>query len=436
MRYKAYKTVDLPWLKEVPEHWEVKNVNSLFDERREKVSDKEYPPLSVTKNGILPQLENVAKSMATDNRKKVLKGDFVINSRSDRKGSSGLSSYDGSVSLISTVITPRIGYGIYWHYLLKSNDFIEEYYRNGKGIVADLWSTNFQSMKSILLPVPPKEEQEQIANFLDWKISEIDRLIEKRKDKLLELDKTKQLVLDDCYNNLDGEKSKLKYFGKFIKSGKLSRSDETDFSNYKALLYGDIYTKYNFTFDKCITMISEQAYFNNPKISGDTLFFTTSGESREEIGKCVLYSGEEEIAIGGDLIVFKPNKNINAQYLMYSLNTSQSINYRYIQARGEIIIHISESKIANSEIKLPTLQKQRIFAQKVTECIKSINSIKSKIISQIQQLELLKQSLIADAVTGKMDVRKMLIPEVERLDKNAIQEEVEVGEDGHSHRKG
>ncbi len=114
--------------------------------------------------------------------------DFVINSRSDRKGSSGLSRFDGSVSLINTVLKIKKEYPRYMHYLLKSVPFQEEFYRNGKGIVADLWSTNFQSMKSIILPIPPIEEQVQIANYLDWKINEINRLIQIEKEKIKELE--------------------------------------------------------------------------------------------------------------------------------------------------------------------------------------------------------------------------------------------------------
>ena len=99
--YPAYKDSGVEWLGDVPEHWEIKRLGQFFEERREKVSDKNYAALSVTMKGIVPQLENAAKSDDGDNRKLVLKNDFVINSRSDRKGSSGVSPYDGSVSLIS-----------------------------------------------------------------------------------------------------------------------------------------------------------------------------------------------------------------------------------------------------------------------------------------------------------------------------------------------
>ena len=74
--------------------------------RNTKVSDRDYPPLSVTNKGILPQLETAAKSNAHDDRKLLCIGDFAINSRSDRRGSCGISRYNGSVSLINIILRP------------------------------------------------------------------------------------------------------------------------------------------------------------------------------------------------------------------------------------------------------------------------------------------------------------------------------------------
>ena len=89
----------------------------------------------------------------------VLKDDFVINSRSDRKGSSGISPRDGSVSLINIVLEPKNINPQYAEYLFKSYYFKEEFFRNGKGIHFDLWSTRYEMMKNILIPFPDLEEQ-------------------------------------------------------------------------------------------------------------------------------------------------------------------------------------------------------------------------------------------------------------------------------------
>jgi hypothetical protein len=82
---RKMKDSGIEWIGQIPEDWETLTIGSLFRVRNEKVNDTDYPPLSVSKGGIVPQMENVAKSDANDNRKKVLKNDFVINSRSDRK---------------------------------------------------------------------------------------------------------------------------------------------------------------------------------------------------------------------------------------------------------------------------------------------------------------------------------------------------------------
>jgi len=153
-KYKEYVPTNIDWIGEIPSSWRLMRLGSVFNERRLKVSDKDFPALSVTKNGIVPQLANAAKTNDGDNRKGVFDGDFVINSRSDRKGSSGLAKQDGSVSLINIVIKPIEIVPKYSEYLLKSYYFIENFYKNGHGIVADLWTTRYADMKGIRIPLP------------------------------------------------------------------------------------------------------------------------------------------------------------------------------------------------------------------------------------------------------------------------------------------
>lgn len=186
-RYPEYKDSGAAWLGHVPHHWTVRRLGFYFEERREKVSDRDFAPLSVTKGGVVPQLETAAKTDDGDNRKKVCAGDFVINSRSDRKGSSGASQLDGSVSLINTVLQPVEGISIeFAHHLLRSVPFQEEFYRYGKGIVADLWSTNYSEMRNITLALPCVAEQVAIAAFLDGETAKIDALIAEQ-EKLIAL---------------------------------------------------------------------------------------------------------------------------------------------------------------------------------------------------------------------------------------------------------
>ena len=197
---REMKDSGVEWIGEIPVSWQILTIGSVFKVRNEKVNDTDYPPLSVAKGGVVPQMENVAKSDANDNRKMVLSNDFVINSRSDRKQSCGVSPMDGSVSLINTVLYPANGAPVipaYLNYLLKNYGFAEEFYRWGHGIVADLWTTRWQEMKSILLPIPSMGEQQQILEAISEKTDKVDTLIANVKAQIEKLKAYRQSVITE-----------------------------------------------------------------------------------------------------------------------------------------------------------------------------------------------------------------------------------------------
>lgn len=180
--YTEMKDSRADWIGKIPATWDVSKIGTLYTQRNEKVSDKDYPPLSVTMKGILPQLATAAKTDDGDNRKLVRVGDFAINSRSDRRGSCGISPYDGSVSLINTILVPRKKmHPGYYDWLFHTTLFADEFYKWGHGIVDDLWTTRWQEMKRILVPVPPYETQSAIAAYLDTQCAKIDEIIAQAK---------------------------------------------------------------------------------------------------------------------------------------------------------------------------------------------------------------------------------------------------------------
>ena len=191
------KDSDVSWIGEIPEHWKVDKLGMHFRQRNEKVSDKEFPALSVSKEGVTPQLSTAVKTDNGDNRKKVCKGDFVVNSRSDRKGSCGFSSYDGSVSLINIVVTPIDLCDRYYHYLFRSNNYIEEFYRLGRGIVADLWTTRYVEMRNIMIPLPPIEEQQEIVEYIDAATTKADKMIVELTNHVESMKEYKQRLIAD-----------------------------------------------------------------------------------------------------------------------------------------------------------------------------------------------------------------------------------------------
>lgn len=200
------KDSGVEWIGMIPCEWKIIKVGSIFACRNEKVSDVDFAPLSVSRGGVVPQMENVAKSDAGDNRKLVLKNDFVINSRSDRKQSCGVSPLDGSVSLINTVLYPvndDIICPEYTNIIMKNYGFAEEFYRWGHGIVADLWTTRWQEMKNIVLPLPSIKIQSEIVKAVIQKINTINSLIALKQAKIDKLQEYKKSLI---YEYVTGKK--------------------------------------------------------------------------------------------------------------------------------------------------------------------------------------------------------------------------------------
>ncbi len=192
------KNSGVEWVGEIPAHWGIQRIGTAFEERSEKVNDTEYPPLSVSMSGIVPQMDSVAKTDHNENRKRVAVGDYVINSRSDRRGASGISIYDGSVSVISIVLAPkRAFFGKYLHHLFRNYSFIEEFYRVGRGIVDDLWTTRYSVMKAIEFAYPSYEEQKKIADYLDEKTAQIDSIIAAINTKIDALKNLRKSLIND-----------------------------------------------------------------------------------------------------------------------------------------------------------------------------------------------------------------------------------------------
>ena len=198
IRPHRLRPANIPWLPQIPEGWEVKKVRQHFRLRSEKVSEQDYPPLSVAKMGVVPQLADVAISMAQgETRKLVRKGDYVVNSRSDRKGSCGIAPQDGSVTTISIVLEPRQIDRQFIHYLFRSTPWVEEFYRNGRGIVADLWTTRYQEMRNMAFPVPPPAEQAEIVAYLEARCGKIDAAVAGLEASVAALKAYKQRLIAD-----------------------------------------------------------------------------------------------------------------------------------------------------------------------------------------------------------------------------------------------
>lgn len=418
-RYDTYKDSGVKWLGEIPSHWEMKRLASYFTERRVKVSDKEYEPLSVTKLGVFPQWENVAKTNDGDNRKLVKKGDFVINSRSDRKGSSGVADRDGSVSLINIVLKPRNTIRAdFSNYLLKSYKFIEEYYRNGRGIVADLWTTRYDEMKMIKLAVPPLEEQTAIASYLDTATAKIDAAIAQQQKMIDLLNERKQIIINRAVTkglnpNAKMKDSGVEWIGEVPEGwdtcalkkkakvilGKMLSNNPTNKYKYicaKDVHYGEIDTSDL----KEMSFTHEERQLYEVK-KGDMLIV----EGGAGAGGCAIVKEDlKNIYIQNSIMIVRGAENLLNDYLCFFM---QSINQKgYIEyiCNKATIPHFTKEKVGAVIIPLPPFKKQVEIVDYLNTAIAPIDDAIKNCQNQISLLQERKQIVINEVVTGKIRI--------------------------------
>ncbi|MFQ7447217.1 restriction endonuclease subunit S, partial [Intestinibacter bartlettii] len=432
------KDSGVEWIGNIPKDWTISRIDKEFNVRNEKVSDKEYPPLSVTKQGILPQLENVAKSDNGDNRKKVCVGDFVINSRADRKGSCGVSIYDGSVSLICNVLTPKKLHPQYVHSLFRNYYFSEEFYRWGSGIVDDLWSTNIEKMKKINIPIPMGEEDEKIANFLDKKTSQFDSIISKKEALIEKLEEAKKSLISevvtgkvkvvkssDGYDLVkrssddmkdsgvewigeipkDWEVKRIKQISNVISKGttpstigrEIADNGKIRFLKAENIYDGDICLTPQFFIDEETNKILKRS-----ELKEHDVLFVIAGAT---IGKTAIVKKAHCPANTNQAISFiRLYNNINYKFVYFWLSSPKLQENMWLYAVQSAQPNLSMENLGNFHIVYPNKEEIDIITDYIEINTIKICEIMESIRYQIQKLKEAKQSLISEAVTGKIEI--------------------------------
>ena len=423
---REMKDSGIEWIGEIPVNWSASKIGNLYSLRNTKVSDRDYPPLSVTNKGILPQLETAAKSNAHDDRKLVRKGDFAINSRSDRRGSCGISPYTGSVSLINTILRPmREMFPKYYDWLFHTIQFGDEFYKWGHGIVDDLWTTGWQDMKKITIPTAPLPEQKSIADFLDSKCSEIDGLISDIQKQITTLEEYKRSVITESVTkglNPDAEMkdSGVEWIGEIPKMWDYSRLGYESYIRARLGWKGlkaDEYVPEGYAFISAFNIqnnklvweplnyITEERYNESPEIKlsvGDVIIVKDGAG----VGKCARI---DELPLGGtapnsSIGVITPFEKLEYRYLSYYLQSAIFGNFVMKLLNGMGVPHLTQEMLGNINILIPPKNEQVEIADYLDEKIFEIDECISAKQEQLSVLEDYKKSLIYEYVTGKKEV--------------------------------
>lgn len=417
---REYKDSGIEWIGQIPKEWEVNKIGNLYQVRNEKVSDKDYPPLSVTMNGIVPQLETAAKTNNGDDRKLVCKGDFAINSRSDRRGSCGVSKYDGSVSLINTILKPRGTMNPqYYNWLFHTELFADEFYRWGHGIVDDLWTTRWQEMKNISIVSPSLSEQQKIADYLDKVCGEIDEMVALQETMIEELKAYKQSVITEAVTkglnpNVPMLNSGIDWIGEIpehwstTKIKKIARTNSgstprniSDGENSNIVWIRTTDINDDVVYDSSLHLTSEEySSASCPMLDEGTCVVAmyggggTIGKSGMLGVKATINQALCSMEVGDSFIgeyLFCILRSVRYYWMKYAVGTRKDPN-------------INQEIVRNMIIPFPPIDEQRAIATYLDTKCSEIDSLIALKQAKIEELKEYKKSIIYEYVTGKKEV--------------------------------
>lgn len=430
-RYDSYKDSGVKWLGEIPSHWEMKRWRFLMNENAKKNSDcKLRLQLQFRYGDIVRKANQSEESDVLDTISKytvVAPNDIMINGLNLNYDfiSQRVAQVKEEGVITSAYISLRptpLANSRYYTYFLKSMDAKKMFHGMGTGIRLTL---SYNELKNQFIPMPSLKEQEAIANYLDSATSKIEEAISQQQKMIDLLNERKQIIINNAVTKGLDPNVKMKPSG-IDWIGDIPEHWEVRRIKYIANIYGRIgFRGYNASDlvdegDGAITLspsnmkdnkmqyskrtyLSWNKYYESPEIminNGDVLFVKTGSTYGKS---CLVENLPMEATINPQLIVFKEFK-CNNRFLSLVLQT-ESIKYQVeLSVIGGTIPTISQEKILNYIMPLPSEKEQNKIVEWIQETIEPIQSVIEKIKNKISLLQERKQIIINDVVTGKVKV--------------------------------
>lgn len=434
-KYPEYKESGIEWLGEVPKHWEIKPIKSLFS-RTKRTGYKNETLLSVYREyGV------IVKSSRDDNRNKesddlspyqlVNIGDLVINKMKAWQGSLAISEHRGIVSPAYYIYEPLNSNNLlnnnFIHNQIRSKYFIQSYKNFSKGIRVGQWDLESELFTRLNLFLPPFDEQRKISEFIQREITKIDNLISKQEQLIKLLEEQRKSIISHAVTkglNPDApmkdsgvewlnevpehwDLKRLDSAAKIIRgNSSFSKDDLLENGEYVALQYGKTYKVDEI--DENFSFYVNHEFYKETQVaqSGDVILVSTS-ETIEDLGHSCLYTRNEIGLIGGEQFLLKPNREIVVgKYLYYATKAfSKSLQ---IYATGTKVFRFNSQILKTVYIPSISLSEQQKIINYLDDRCSKIDLLVSKQKKLIEKLKEYRTSLISHAVTGKIDVREAL----------------------------
>lgn len=266
---------------------------------------------------------------------------------------------------------------------------------------------NISDMLCFLIPLPQTlSEQRLIATALsdvDDLITSLDKLITKKRAIKTA---TMQQLLTPPEPGQAGKKrlpgfegeweiKKLNQIGCFTKGSGI-RKDEVKETGLPCIRYGEIYTCHNNYIRRYYSYISLSTAKQSWRLKKGDLLFAGSGETAEEIGKCVAFLSEEEAYAGGDIVIFSPNGQ-DSKFLGYLMNHYEIVEQKIKLGQGDAVVHISAKNLGNIKLSLPEIDEQRAIASILSDMDAEIEALDKR----RDKTKMIKQGMMQELLTGK-----------------------------------
>ncbi|HZH87097.1 MAG TPA: restriction endonuclease subunit S [Brumimicrobium sp.] len=440
-KYEQYKDCDLIWLNEIPEHWETLSFRNILVERNEKnspIKSKERLSLSINKGVTLyaDKTTNLDRFKDDFTKYKLAhEGDLVLNSMNMIVGAVGVSKYYGCVSPVYYTFSSdpnNPNSTKYYEYLFRSKIVQGVLFGLGRGLIAkDRGDGKYNTLRlkvsrndlrSLKLPKPSPSEQIKIAAFLDYKLTKINRFIQKKKQLIKLLNEQKAVIINQAVTkgldpNAQMKDSGIDWLGNIPEHWHLKKVKEvfkfdvgfTPDTTKPSYYFPEDYTWVNIS-DLTSKYISNSAqgiseeYISITKKEivpiGSLLYSFKLSVGKVAITTKELYTNEAIFAI-------HPSNDISIDYFFYSLPEQIHKNANENIYGAKIL---NQKLIKNAQIVVPPFLEQEKIVNFLNHETGKIEKTISTIEKEIALTQEYKTALIAEAVTGKIDVRDFEIP--------------------------
>ena len=326
---------------------------------------------------------------------KINKGDILIAMSGATTGKIGFYNYE-----YTSYLNQRVGKFIpktnilnnryLYHYLLSKVEDI--YIIAGGGAQPNLSSNKL--MEKIQIPLPPLSVQKEIVRILD-KFTTLETELETELDcrkRQYEYYRNKLL----SYEGNEVEWKTLGEVGTFIRGNGLQKKDFVE-TGIGCIHYGQIYTYYGIKASETISYVTEDLAKTLRKASHNDLIIAGVSENIEDVCKCVVWEGEEDICVSGDTFIFKTDQN--PHYIGHLLRTDNFLNYKRKNAIGAKVTRLQAGSLPKYTIPLPPLEEQQRIATILDKFDTLVNSISEGLPKEIalrrKQYEYYREKLLS-----------------------------------------